>query len=81
MQDFYGHCAGTWRAGENGFYLYPVANHVRIEHDSQAWIYNVERSEIKAFKAWAKTAFQKNGIPARISGSFPSYYATTTHCG
>ncbi len=81
MKDFSGHCVGTWRAGENGFYLFPATNQVRIEYDAKRWLYNVERSEIKAFKAWAKTAFQKNGTPARIFGSFPSYGATTSHCG
>ncbi len=81
MQDFSHRCVGSWRAGENGFYLTPSANQARIEYDSKAWLYNVERAEAKAFKAWVKTAFEKNGIPARISGRFPSYDVSATHCG
>jgi len=83
MENFSHRCTGSWRAGENGFYLSPSANQVRIQYnaDAKAWLYNVERTEAKAFKAWAKTAFQKNGIPARILGRFPSYDVSTAHCG
>jgi hypothetical protein len=70
--------SGPHRAGSYG-YAYTEDNRprgrvCRVDHDSSAWFYRVEKGETVAFKQWALSVFApNNGESYHVTGAFPFY--------
>jgi hypothetical protein len=69
---------GPLRMGAPGFYDarggWPSGRCCRVDFDSAARFYRVERGEVRAFKRWVRDVFPpNNGERYRVTGSFPHY--------
>jgi hypothetical protein len=79
MGNFSGACvSGPHRAGSYGYAMTadnrPRGRVCRVDYDSKAWFYRVEKGEVVAFKRWVLSVFPgNNGERYRVAGSFPYY--------
>ena len=79
MSSFSGCCvSGPHRAGTFGYAMTadnrPRGRVCRVNYDSKAWFYRVEKGDVAAFKRWVRDVFPpNNGEHYRVAGSFPYY--------
>jgi hypothetical protein len=79
MGNFSGACvSGPHRAGSYGYAMTadnrPRGRVCRVDYDSKAWFYRVERARLSLSSGGFGTVFPgNNGERYRVTGSFPYY--------
>lgn len=52
----------------------PKGRVCRVDYDSKAWFYRVQKGEVRSFKQWVLDVFPPcNGEKYKVSGVFPFY--------